>query len=168
MLCFLVSVSIYICQALSTASLFCTLADPFLLQELMSLPIHISLKEVAGRGGKVCCAEDAPTSMIPSCFPAKGSCPLRKVPSAAWCRAGFVRGCWVDLRWDGGIGNASAGDPGALCSFPPSAVTHLPSCLLGFLPQASVSEPMPGCPGSVWRPKVERGKFKRRERGGKN
>ena len=35
-LCFLVSVSIYTCQAFSAAPLLCALTDPFLLQKLMS------------------------------------------------------------------------------------------------------------------------------------
>lgn len=51
--------------ALSAAPLLCTLADPVLLQKLMSLPVHVVLKGAAGRGADVCCVscmEDAPIS----------------------------------------------------------------------------------------------------------
>jgi len=94
--CFLVPVSIYTWQALSTAPHLGALADPFLLQKLTSLPVRVGCWHREGcvlhvlRGG---CA----SIMIPSCFPVL----------LLWERSGhrLVRG-WV---WPGDAGLVRGG-----------------------------------------------------------
>lgn len=67
-------------------------ADPFLLQKLMSLPVHVTLKGAAGRDRDmrcVSCTEDAPTSQSLAAFLPWS---FGKGPGTAQGRAGFVPG----------------------------------------------------------------------------
>lgn len=110
-------------------------ADPFLLQKLMSLPVHVTWKGAAGRDRDVrcvSCTEDAPTSQSLAAFLTWS---FGKGPGTAQGRAGFVPGD-AGLIWGGmgGTENESAGGPGALCFFLPQHCDPSAFLLAGFPP----------------------------------